>query len=293
MCRSWCFLLFHYWISCYALTQQPNHPHSTTQHSNKNRLFLETADTEIWKDVLPIGIFHGVSTNPMLLEQSQQACSVSNLHSLARTALTTPGCHEFICSAWGATTDEMYDIGMQLSQPNRKQIVITVPVTVRGVEAAAHLLQSGVRVGLTACVDPKQAIVAAGLNVEYLIPSFQNLIEYNTQQSQAQSQAQASQQPQQQPQASQKQNSGPVAAQQTCQEIQDILIGMNSPTRLLISDITNIQDIQQLVSTQKLNTFSFPPQVARSMFQVPYTDQIASQYETAAKYDPTTNYRTY
>ena len=35
----------------------------------ESRIFLDTADTAEWDDLLPTGIFHGVTTNPTLLER--------------------------------------------------------------------------------------------------------------------------------------------------------------------------------------------------------------------------------
>jgi transaldolase len=64
----------------------------------------------------------------------------------------------------------MYEIGMKLSVPDRERIVIKVPVTVQGTKAAAMLIGANVWVCLTACYNPHQAIVAAGLGAEYLAP---------------------------------------------------------------------------------------------------------------------------
>jgi len=64
----------------------------------------------------------------------------------------------------------MYDNGMTLSIIDRERIVIKVPVTTKGTEVARRLMESGVRVCLTAGYDSKQALIAASLGVEYLAP---------------------------------------------------------------------------------------------------------------------------
>ena len=71
---------------------------------------------------------------------------------------------------WGSTHTEMYDNGMSLSALDRNRIVIKVPVTIKGVEVARRLMESGVRVCLTAGYDSKQALIAASLGVEYIAP---------------------------------------------------------------------------------------------------------------------------
>ena len=138
-------------------------------HRGNCRFFLDTADTTEWDALLPLGLFHGVTTNPALLERSHEPCTISNLHQLAAKAL----CHhidEFMCQTWGSTAQEMYENGMAISKFDRDRIVIKVPVTAQGAEAATLLGDAGVRICLTACYDSKQALIAASMGVEYIAP---------------------------------------------------------------------------------------------------------------------------
>lgn len=75
-----------------------------------------------------------------------------------------------MCQTWGSTAEEMYEIGMAISSMDRERIVIKVPVTQKGAEAATFLGKSGVRICLTACYDSKQALIAGSMGVEYLAP---------------------------------------------------------------------------------------------------------------------------
>lgn len=75
-----------------------------------------------------------------------------------------------MCQTWGSTVDEMYKNGMEISKRDRERIVIKVPVTKQGAEAATLLADSGVRICLTACYDSKQALIAGSMGVEYLAP---------------------------------------------------------------------------------------------------------------------------
>ena len=133
-----------------------------------NRLFLDTAVESEWKSLLPLGIFHGITTNPTLLERAGHECTIESVQSLTKHALGLPGCDEFMCQAWGSSADEMYAIGMKLSAIDRDRVVIKVPVTFEGSKAASKMIDSNVRVCLTACYSSDQAIVAAGLGAEYL-----------------------------------------------------------------------------------------------------------------------------
>ncbi len=71
---------------------------------------------------------------------------------------------------WGSSSIEMYDNGMYLSKLDRDRIVVKVPVTMKGAEVATRLMESGVRVCLTAGYDSTQALIAASLGVEYIAP---------------------------------------------------------------------------------------------------------------------------
>lgn len=140
----------------------------TPPHRGECKLFLDTADTSEWDELLPRGMFHGVTTNPTLLARANEPCTVANLHTLAEKALALT--NEFMCQTWGATADQMHRNGMQISGVNRDKIVIKVPVTAEGTKAATMLSKSGVRICLTACYNSKQALIAGSMGVEYIAP---------------------------------------------------------------------------------------------------------------------------
>lgn len=241
------------------LTVEALQPPVGVNHRGSNRLFLDTADTAVWEELLPLGIFHGVTTNPTLLERAEQPCTISHLYSLAETALDmkmscgAPCCREFMCQAWGSTADEMYQIGMELSGIDPERVVIKVPVTVEGTKAAAMLIENGIRVCLTACYNSQQAIVAAGLGAEYLAP-------YLGRMDDARSNGMAE-----------------------CRRMQAIARGMNSSTRILVASIRNVESMAELMKAEKMDTFTFNPDVARALFLEPLTDQAAEDFEAAAK----------
>ena len=132
-----------------------------------SRFFLDTADVAEWEALLPLGMFHGVTTNPTLLERV--ACTVEACRQLAVTAGAL-GVEEIMFQAWGATTEAMVDQGLRLASIEPARVTVKVPVTAAGTAAAAELVQRGVRVCLTACYGREQALVAASVGAEYLAP---------------------------------------------------------------------------------------------------------------------------
>lgn len=148
----------------------------TPAHRGECRFFLDTADTAEWNELLPRGMFHGVTTNPTLLARANEPCTVSNLHSLAKKALAYT--NEFMCQTWGATANEMFKNGMQISEMDREKIVIKVPVTAEGTKAATMLSKEGVRICLTACYNSKQALIAGSMGVEYIAPYLGRYVQF-------------------------------------------------------------------------------------------------------------------
>lgn len=219
----------------------------------QGRLFLDTADISEWEALLPTGVFHGVTTNPILLERAGQPCTVDNLNSIAVKALQMTD--EFMCQAWGPTAEDMVTCGMELSKPARDRIVIKVPVTMEGVKAASLLIQDGVRVCLTACYDHKQAMIAASVGAEYIAPYLGRMSE------------------------AEKDGS------EECFKMQEVANGMESKVRILVASVRDAQTMVDLAA-RGMGTFTFAPAVARELFQEPLTTEAASTFEEAAQKNP-------
>lgn len=214
------------------------------------RLFLDTADPQDWEDLLPTGIFEGVTCNPTLLEQVRQTCSVDNLHTLAQKALNL-GADEFMVQAWGATSQELYDCGMSLSKVDRERIVIKVPVISAGVEAAALLVRSNVRVCLTASYHHKQAFIAAQVGAEYIAPYLGRM------------------------------NDAGRDGMAECLKMQQVIAGLQAETRVLVASIRDCQTMVDLAA-EGMETYTISPQVARDLFVEPLTKEAAAAFEEAA-----------
>lgn len=215
----------------------------------QSRIFLDTADTAEWDDLLPTGIFHGVTTNPTLLERAGEKCTIENIHRMATKALQMTD--EFMCQAWGSTAQQMYECGMELSQPARDRIVIKVPVTKVGVQAASMLIQAGCRICLTACYDHKQALIASSVGAEYLAPYLGRMTD-----------------------------SGKDGVAE-CLKMQQISEGLKSHTRILVASIRDAQTMVDLAANG-METFTFSPAVARELFLEPMTTEAAEVFEQAA-----------
>ena len=111
--------------------------HAFSAHRGSCRFFLDTADVNEYKSLLPLGIFHGVTTNPTILQRSGVPCTVSAIKGLCSTAFQL-GADEFMCQAWGGSADNLYTTGLLLRAIDPERVVVKLPITSSGVEAAAN-----------------------------------------------------------------------------------------------------------------------------------------------------------
>jgi transaldolase len=138
------------------------------------RLFLDSASVAEWRALLPLGIFHGVTTNPTLLVRAGIDCTLRNLGALTEEAQAL-GCRELHLQAWGESRVALTSCGRQLAALAPATVVVKLAATVPGFEAACALHAEGVRITITAVYAPAQALAAAALGASYAAPYFGRL----------------------------------------------------------------------------------------------------------------------
>ncbi|WP_404789704.1 transaldolase family protein [Altericista sp. CCNU0014] len=214
------------------------------------RLMLDCADALQWEAWLPLGLFYGVTTNPLLLENARVACQVEVLAALTQKALAY-GVREVQLQTWGATIERYYQIGIRLAAIDPR-VVVKVPATEIGVAAAVQLIREGVRVTLTGVYAIPQVLIAAAIHAEYAAPYLGRIHD---------------------------------TGRNGCEDLgamQRSLDGVGSTTRLLVASIRRVEDIAMLAA-QGLNTFTISTAIATQFFDVPATLQAASAFEAAAE----------
>ena len=220
-------------------------------HRGHSRFFLDTADVAEWAELLPLGLFHGVTTNPVLLQRAGVPCTVPSCRALAEEAFGL-GAGEVMLQAWGESAAALVASGLALSEGDCDRIVVKVPVTAPGTQAAAALIERGVRVCLTACYGSHQALVAAAAGAEYLAPYLGRMTDAGK------------------------------AGHEEIEAMQSIVDGLGSSTRIFAASIRHVDDLSRL-ATAGVYTFTFSPDVARMLFEIePLTDAAAADFERAA-----------
>lgn len=211
---------------------QSHRPGLLEPNYKKIRLFLDTADRQQWQHWLPTGLFYGVTTNPLLLERDQVTCSVSQLKALASLAFAL-GAKEVQIQTWGTTVDSLVKTGKLLAAIDER-IVVKVPITKIGTEAASKVIAEKIRITLTGVYAIHQVIIAAALGADYVAPYLGRINDLGRN------------------------------GREDLVAMQRAIALLASATRILVASIRSVDDIA-LLATHGLDTFTFSPLVAAAM----------------------------
>ena len=138
------------------------------------RIFLDTANIDLIKQGVAWGVVSGVTTNPTLVAQE----GISDYESVIKKICEiVPG--EVSAEVTAEGKDNMFEQGLAISKwhPN---VVVKVPCTVDGYEVAANLAKEGVKVNMTLCFTPNQALLAALAGAYFVSPFVGRLDDIST-----------------------------------------------------------------------------------------------------------------
>ena len=217
------------------------------------RLFLDSADPAQWERFLRLGLFHGVTTNPLLLERAEQACSLENLATLTKRAIDL-GSREIQLQTWGDSRQEMIRRGIDLAGlagPDI-QVTIKVPATEEGFAVATRLRDRGCRITMTAVYSPGQVMAAAGMDATYAAPYLGRLDDAGRD------------------------------GLSILTAMREILIMSGSTTRLLVASLRSGEQVIDL-ARRGFDTFTFGPAVAEALLAEDLTRTAAQDFQRAAE----------
>ncbi len=217
------------------------------------QLYLDSADPADWERFLPLGVFRGVTTNPVLLERAGQPCTMENIEDLTRQAVEA-GCGEIHLQTWGRTATEMINHGSQLALMAGLgiEVLVKVPATETGLRVAEKLAASGCRITLTGIFNPGQVLLAAGFDADFAAPYLGRL------------------------------NDAGRHGMAAVLKMHDILISTGSTTRLLVASLRSADQVIELAS-QGLDTFTIGAPVAADLLTEKLTDDAAADFQRAAE----------
>lgn len=128
------------------------------------KLFLDTANLDEIKRGVEWGVIDGVTTNPSLIAKEGRPIE----EQVAKIAEIVDG--DISAEVVSTTADEMLREARGLAKIHRN-VVVKLPLTRDGIKATSTLSKEGIRVNVTLCFTPGQALLAAKAGA-YIISPF-------------------------------------------------------------------------------------------------------------------------
>lgn len=127
------------------------------------KIFIDSGNIKDIQTLVPLGIIDGITTNPTLLskepgdyrENLKKICQIVKGPTSAEVTETDG--------------DAMIKQGRELAKID-SWIVVKVPLTRDGIRACKALSSEGIKVNVTLCFSPAQALLAAKVGATYISP---------------------------------------------------------------------------------------------------------------------------
>lgn len=212
------------------------------------RLYLDSADRSALEPLLQTGVFYGVTTNPSVLRTA--GVRPSGFVPFADWAFGK-GAKELYFQAWGESAKALYEWGKTLAGISTR-VVVKLPATQPGLEAASRLAVEGIRTCITAVYTPFQALLAASAGAAYVAPYLGRMNDAG------------------------RDGHGAICQMATA------LRATGSSTEILAASVRASEDLATLAANG-VRCVTLAPAVAATLFQEPLTLEAARAFEAAAK----------
>ena len=128
------------------------------------KFFLDTANLNEIREAAAFGFADGVTTNPSLIAKEGNVDFKQHIAAICEIVKGPVS-----AEVTSQDTEGMIREGMEYSKiaPN---VVIKCPLTKDGLKATRHLSEEGIRVNVTLCFSPAQAILAAKAGASFISP---------------------------------------------------------------------------------------------------------------------------
>jgi len=127
------------------------------------QLFLDTADIKQIRDAVKLGVISGVTTNPSLVSKAgwsgDYKSAVQEICSLVKGPVSV----EVVSLEAGGMIEEARSIATWSPHVN-----IKIPVCAAGLEATSVLSKEKIKINLTLCFTPNQALLGALAGASYV-----------------------------------------------------------------------------------------------------------------------------
>lgn len=128
------------------------------------KFFIDTANLEEIREAKEMGLIDGVTTNPSLIAKEGRVDFKAHIERICQIVEG-----DVSVEVTALDTDGMIQQGREFASiaPN---VVIKCPLTLEGLKATRMLASEGIKVNVTLCFSPAQAILAAKAGATYISP---------------------------------------------------------------------------------------------------------------------------
>jgi len=128
------------------------------------KIFIDSADIKEIKKALKLGIIDGVTTNPSLIAKTGKTVE-SCIKEILEIISTNPVNVEVLATDYKTILSEAKHYATW-----SKNIVIKIPITKKTIEIIKILSNEGIKINVTLCFSPMQALLAAKVGATYISP---------------------------------------------------------------------------------------------------------------------------
>lgn len=132
------------------------------------KIYLDTANVKEIQDAASLGLLDGVTTNPSLVVKEGRSFK----EMLAEVCKIVDG--PISAEVVSVEADAMVKEGKELAKIH-KNIVVKCPLIPEGLKATKRLASEGIKVNVTLCFSPTQALLAAKAGAWCVSPSLDDL----------------------------------------------------------------------------------------------------------------------
>ena len=137
------------------------------------KIFIDTGNLQEIQKLVPLGIIDGITTNPSLL--AKESGDYKDILKKICQIVQGPTSAEVV----ETEADAMVRQGRDLAKID-PHIVVKVPLTRDGIKACKQLSSEGIKVNVTLCFSPAQALLAAKVGATYISPFVGRLDDIST-----------------------------------------------------------------------------------------------------------------
>jgi transaldolase len=127
------------------------------------KIFIDSGSLKDIEKLVPLGIIDGITTNPSLL--AKESGDYREILKKICQIVKGPTSAEVV----ETEAQAMIKQGRELSRID-PHIVVKVPLTRDGIQACRALSDEGIKVNVTLCFSPAQALLAAKVGATYISP---------------------------------------------------------------------------------------------------------------------------